>query len=254
MKWLVDLTTTMRRVRGIDAEIGEQLEPQRLRAVGDEHHLDAADAHGGAVAERHLRRPEALPAVARQLRSPSPSHPPACPRQGRSCRRSGAGTSRPRRHRSTAGPRSDPRSARWQAPSTLRSIRWRRMLVLSDGAPPPALSAGSAITTGGRLLATAARHPARHIEELRHRLAAHRHQLLAEAAWPAASALALVAVGDHQHARADLRHVGIGKAVRDRDRQDAVLALHRLDAIDEARASAAASSDSSGSAGSRRPT
>ena len=68
MKWLVDLTTTMRRVPRIDAEIGEQLEPERLRAVGDQHHLDAADAHGGAVAERHLRRPEALPAVARQPR------------------------------------------------------------------------------------------------------------------------------------------------------------------------------------------
>ena len=71
------------------------------------------------------------------------------------------------------------------APSTLRSIRWRRMVVLSDGAPPPALSAGSASTTGATLLATRRGHALRHLEELRHRLAAHGHQLLADASWPA---------------------------------------------------------------------
>src|SRR5436190_17164405 len=49
----------------VDAQIGEQLESQGLRTLGDEHDLDAADAHRGTVAERNLRRPEALPAVAR---------------------------------------------------------------------------------------------------------------------------------------------------------------------------------------------
>jgi hypothetical protein len=34
------------------------------------------------------------------------------------------------------------------APSILRSISRRRITVESDGAPPPALSEGSAITTG----------------------------------------------------------------------------------------------------------
>src|SRR6266404_1094364 len=42
----------------IDAEIGEELEAERLRAVGDQHDLDAADADGGAVAERYLGRAE----------------------------------------------------------------------------------------------------------------------------------------------------------------------------------------------------
>src|SRR5690242_9885041 len=50
----------------VDAEIGEELEPERLGAVRDQHDLDLADADRGAVAERHLGRPEALPAIARK--------------------------------------------------------------------------------------------------------------------------------------------------------------------------------------------
>ena len=113
------------------------------------------------------------------------------------------------------------------------SIRCRRMSVLSDGAPPPALSAGSAITTGRSLKATPSPTPAATSNDTAARLAAQRHQLLAELRRQRIGLL-LVAVGDHQHARADLGHVAIGKAVRDRDRQDAVLAFHRHDAVDEA--------------------
>ena len=39
------------------------------------------------------------------------------------------------------------------------SISWRRMLVLSEAAPPPALSAGSASTTGAPACSMAARTP-----------------------------------------------------------------------------------------------
>jgi hypothetical protein len=106
-----------------------------------------------------------------------------------------------------------------------------RMLVLSEGAPPPALSDGSATTTGAALKASAAR---RHlgVQELGHGLAAHGHQLLAELGGERVG-LGLVAVRHHQHAARQLRHVGVGEAVHDRDREDAVLALHRLDAVDE---------------------
>src|SRR5260370_6604498 len=41
-----------------------------------------------------------------------------------------------------------------------RSISRRRIVVLSDGAPPPALSAGAALTTGATLEASAVEKPA----------------------------------------------------------------------------------------------
>ena len=55
---------------GIDAEIGEELKAERLRAVADQHDIDAADPHGRAVAKRHLGRPEALPAIALEADHP----------------------------------------------------------------------------------------------------------------------------------------------------------------------------------------
>src|SRR5687768_15075576 len=53
-------------LRRIDAEIGEEFEAGRLSALGDQHDVDAAYAHGGTVAHRNLRRTEALPGIALQ--------------------------------------------------------------------------------------------------------------------------------------------------------------------------------------------
>src|SRR3569833_4150096 len=38
----------------LDADVAEQLEPGRLRSVGDQHDVDAAHPHRGTVADRHL--------------------------------------------------------------------------------------------------------------------------------------------------------------------------------------------------------
>ena len=183
--------------------------------------------------DRHLGRAEALPGVALAGRSPRPRHRPAGRRSARSCRRSAARTSRRARRRSRAHGDRDPRSGRGRHSRPCSAIRWRRMSVLSDGAPPPALSAGSAITTGRSLKATPSPTPPATSNDGGWVLPRKRHQLLAEPGRQRIGLL-LVAVGDHQHARADLGHVAIGKAVGDRDREDAVLALHRHDAVDEA--------------------
>ena len=51
-------------LRRIDADIGEELAAERLVAMGDEHHLDAIDADRGAIAELGLGRAEGLHGVA----------------------------------------------------------------------------------------------------------------------------------------------------------------------------------------------
>ena len=142
-------------LRRIDAEIGEQLEPERLRAVGDQHHVDAADPHGGAVADRNLGRPEALPGSRASGRSPRPSASTGWPEVAADlAAEAQRRTSRPARRRSRAAPRSDPRSGRRRRPRRCARSGGAGWSVLSDGAPPPALSAGSAITTGRSLKAT----------------------------------------------------------------------------------------------------
>ena len=52
--------------RKLDADLGEDFEPQGLGAMRDERHLDAVDADAGGVAERHLRDAEGLAPVALQ--------------------------------------------------------------------------------------------------------------------------------------------------------------------------------------------
>ena len=199
MKWLVDFTTTSFLARRIDAEVGEQLEPERLRALGDEHHLDAADADRGAVAERNLGRAEALPAVLGKADHLDRGVDRHAGRWARSCRRSAAGRSRRGRHRSTAAPRPGPRSARaprrrhcgrsaragcWCCRTARRRRHCRRV---------------RRCTTGAALKASAGRDAAGGVEELRHGLAAHGDHLLAEAGGQRIG-LGLVAVGHDQHA------------------------------------------------------
>ena len=184
MKWLVDFTTSNLALRRLDPDVAEQLQPQRLRPVADQHHLarrppgllrsrPAAPGSGRSSASNRAAR-----------RSPSPRRRPAGRKPGRSCRRTAAGTARRGRHRSTAAPRSGPRSGRAPRPGTSRSIRRRRIVVLSDGAPPPALSAGSAITTGLPLNASAASMPPPR-QVVGRGAAAHGHELLRRSPSPA---------------------------------------------------------------------
>jgi len=69
-------------------------------------------------------------------------------------------------------------------------------------------------------------------QEFRHGLAAHRDQLLTERARERIG-LRLVILGNHQHAAAEFRNVGIREAVRDRDRQYAFFSFEGLDTVDE---------------------
>ena len=106
----------------------------------------------------------------------------------------------------------------------------------SPATPPPGLSQMSATTTGlpGR---SAARCWARSSPASMPTIgmavgAAQREDLQAD---PARQRVALgrVAVGDDQHPRSHFGHVGGHEAMDQRDRQHAVLALQRLDAVDE---------------------
>ena len=54
------------------------------------------------------------------------------------------------------------------------------------------------------------------------------------------SCLRLIAIGDHQHLRPDIGDIRRLEAMRDRDREDAVPALHRQEPVDEAAAGLAA--------------
>ena len=233
MKWLVDFTTTIFFCVGSMPRLVKSSSPVAcvrlvIRTTSTPPTRTAAQSPTGTwvgpklCQASRLRPMISTIGVDRLARS-----------SARSCRRSAARSSRPARHRSRCARRSGSQIGPRQAFSTLLSIRWRRMSVLSDGAPPPALSAGSAITTGRSLKATPSPRRPPTSRRRRHGLAAQRHQLLAEPGRQRIGLL-LVAVGDHQHARADLGHVAIGKAVGDGDRQDAVLALHRLDAVDQA--------------------
>ena len=148
MKWLVDFTTTIFRWSARCQGCGTAPAP-RLRPLGDQHHLHAPDPDRRTVAQRNLRRTEALPGIALQSRNLT---------------RASTGAPEP-------GPISPPNRSANFAPSTgieadahddrvpdrsetgildLASIRWRRMSVLSDGAPPPALSAGWRSPPAGR--------------------------------------------------------------------------------------------------------
>ena len=118
------------------------------------------------------------------------------------------------------------------APCTPRAIRRCRKVVLSEGAPPPALSVVSAITIGPSGCGQRRVDRAIDVMEVRRRLLAQRDQLTADL-FGEPVAVRLGAVGDHQDARAAFRHVAIGKAVTDRDREHAVLALQRHDAVDQ---------------------
>ena len=106
----------------------------------------------GAIAHRYLGRAEALPGVALEAddldlgvdRLARASGDLAAEAQPDPRRRAPRRSNAARRSGSQIGPEAgDSRPC--------CSIRWRRMSVLSDGAPPPALSAGSAITTGRSL-------------------------------------------------------------------------------------------------------
>ncbi len=102
----------------------------RLRAVRDQHGLDAAHADRRASPSGTMRRPKVWCAL-RTQRITSPRRRPAGRRSARSCRRSGTAASRLRRRRSEAAPRSGPRSARPPRP-TPRAIRRCRKVVLSE--------------------------------------------------------------------------------------------------------------------------
>ena len=66
MKWLVDFTTTIFFCVGSMPRLVKSSRPGRLGAVADQDDVDAAHAHGGAIADRNLGRAEALPGVALQ--------------------------------------------------------------------------------------------------------------------------------------------------------------------------------------------
>ena len=159
MKWLVDLTTTTFLARGSMPRLVKSSSPSAcVRLVisttsTPPMRIAAQSPSGTLVGPKLCQQSAARPITVDAW------HRWAGRTPDRSCRRSAAGRWRRARHRSTAarrrGPRSDPAPHR----SALRAISSRRMLVLSEGAPPPALSEGSAITTGAALKASAAATP-----------------------------------------------------------------------------------------------
>ena len=66
MKWLVDFTTTIFFCVGSMPRLVNSSRPVACVRLADQHDVDAAHAHGGAIADRHLGRAEALPGVALQ--------------------------------------------------------------------------------------------------------------------------------------------------------------------------------------------
>ncbi len=118
-----------------------------------------------------------------------------------------------------------------------RSSSRCRMKVESPGAPPPGLSAPSASTTGppskASAWSSASSMPGIGTSSaLRSALSSSARLLRQRRAAHAARVDAGIAVD--QHLGAHVGHVAPGETVADRDRQDAVLALQRLDAVDEA--------------------
>ena len=112
-----------------------------------------------------------------------------------------------------------------------RSISRRRMKVESPEAPPPGLSAPSERTTGPPS------NGERLVERFVDRGVAHgscSRRPISSSARRRASGLRLrrIAVGVDEQLGAHLGHVAPGEAVRERDREDAVLALHRHQAVD----------------------
>lgn len=106
--------------------------------------------------------------------------------------------------------------------------------MLSEGAPPPALSAVSAGEDHGAV--RRGERPIQPLLEPEHgcrRIAAHGADLAAE---PVGERLGPrpVAVGHDQDLGTQIRHVTPGKAVSERDREDAVATLERLHPVDEA--------------------
>ncbi len=117
------------------------------------------------------------------------------------------------------------------SPRPRSTIRFRKK-VASLAAPPPGLSAPSEMTTGPPSTARASSSAAS-IDGLG---GARRSRMpISSSASRRARALRLgfVAVGVDQHLGAHLGHVAPGEAVGDGDREHAVLALHRLEAVDE---------------------
>ena len=102
----------------------------------------------------------------------------------------------------------------------------------SLAAPPPGLSAPSEMTTGPPSTASASSSAVVDRRVRRREAIAHADQLVGE---PARQGLGLgfVAVGIDQDLGAHLGHVAPGEAVGDGDREHAVLALHRLETVDE---------------------
>ena len=173
----------------------------------------------------------------------------------RPCRRSAGRSRRPRRRH---GRRCTAIGSQIVAMPTLpmpRSSSRRRITVPSPATPPPGLSQTSAMTSGlGRSP------PARSADRCASSSGEHRHRRSARAcaksSRPSVSASAspfgAVVVGDDQHARAHLGHVGRHEAVDDRDRQHAVLARAAPSCGRRRSASARGWSDRRRSCGSRR--
>src|SRR5690606_21725217 len=54
-------------LRRFDPHVPEEIEPECLRPLRNQHRLDAVDLHGRAITKRHPRWAEILPAVCRKL-------------------------------------------------------------------------------------------------------------------------------------------------------------------------------------------
>ena len=211
---------------GVDTQVGEELQAERLGAVGDQHHLNPADADGGAVAQRGLGRSEALPTVARHGRSPSPWRRWAGRRWARSCRRSAAEWWRRRRRPCRCARRSGS-----QIGPTRRVLDAALDQPAQDGGVVGGRAAAGIVGRVGHhdrraIVASAAAMPASHLEVIRHRSCRAWRRTPRRVLVANASALALSPSATTRIAAGHLRHVGIGEAVADGDRQDAVLALH----------------------------
>ena len=215
----------------IDPDVREKLQAGRLRPLRNQDHLDPADAYCRTISHRHLGRSEPLPGVALQTddldlgidRLARTGRDLAAEAQADAGAQPGIETDA---NRDGIPDRAEAGALDVLLDQMLQDVgivgrRAAAGIVRRIGNDDRQVVEGHAFTDTGR-----------DAERLRRGLAPQADQFLAQLSRKRIG-LFLVAVGNDQHPRADLRNVAVGKAVGDRHREDPVLAFHRHDPVDD---------------------
>jgi hypothetical protein len=221
----------MSRLFELDAEIGEEVASHRLDARAGQHELDTSHPDGDTIAHADLRGSKGLVGAPHEL------HDPCLDVERVSRHRAGLAADPQRQVRSLA--RFEAEAHRHRVPHRAESGLFDAALQQSrkeEGRVPRRAAAGIVRYVGDDDRAAIARERA--VERFgdreigRHRAPAKALELRADLLRDTSADLRR-AVRDDEDTGADVRHIAPGKAVRDRDGENTVLALPRLHAVDE---------------------